>query len=176
MLTIRDVRGDWLYAHIAMSYFTCGLVMTCIWYNWREMVRLRSEWFRSPEYINSFYARTLMIQHVSRKHQSDEGIRAIFESMQVPYPTTSVHIGRKVGDLPQLIEYHNDTVKQLEQVLVKYLKNGNIGSKRPTIRIGGWMCCGGKVVDAIDFYTWVPSSTFSVLSLNLFFQRQAQTD
>lgn len=153
MLTIRDVRGQWLYAHIIMSYLVCSIVYGFIWYNWREMVRLRNEWFRSPEYMNSFYARTLMIQRVSRKYQSDEGIRAIFESMQVPYPTTSVHIARKVGDLPQLIEYHNETVKELERVLVKYLKNGKVGAKRPTIRIGGWMCCGGKAVDAIDFYT-----------------------
>lgn len=153
MLTIRDVRGNWLYAHIIVSYITCGLVMGAIWYNWREMVRLRNDWFRSPEYINSFYARTLMIQGVPRKFQSDEGIRAIFESVQVPYPTTSVHIGRKVGDLPELIKYHNDTVKQLEEVLVRYLKNGRIASKRPTYRIGGFMGCGGRQVDAIDFYT-----------------------
>jgi len=73
--------------------------------------------------------------------------------MEVPYPTTSVHIGRKVGDLPELIEYHNETVKELEHVLVKYLKDGKIGAKRPTFRIGGFMGCGGKKVDAIDFYT-----------------------
>jgi calcium permeable stress-gated cation channel len=160
MLTIRDVRGFWLFAHVAMSYVTCGLVMGYVWYNWRAMARLRNDWFRSPEYMNSFYARTLMIQGVPKKYQSDNGIREIFESVQVPYPTTSVHIGRRVGDLPGLIKFHNDTVKELEAVLVRYLKDGVIPSKRPIIRIGGWMGCGGRKIDAIDFYTCVLSFSF----------------
>ena len=103
--------------------------------------------------MESFYARTLLVQKVPKKFQSDEGIRSIFESVQVPYPATSVHIGRRVGRLPELIEYHNDAVKELEQVLVRYLRNGKIGPKRPTLRLGGTMGFGGKKVDAIDFYT-----------------------
>ena len=55
-----------------------------------------------------------MVTDVTKKLQSDEGIRAIFESVQLPYPTTSVHIGRKVGRLPELIEYLNDAVRELE--------------------------------------------------------------
>ena len=84
---------------------------------------------------------------------NDEGLKAIFESVKVPYPTTSVHIGRKVGKLPELIELHNDTVRQLEEYLVRYLKGGKIGKKRPTIRIGGFMGMGGKKLDAIDYYS-----------------------
>ena len=117
------------------------------------MIRLRRTWFRSPEYLQSFYARTLAVLHVPKKNQSDEGLRAIFESVKVPYPTTSVHIGRKVGRLPELIEYHNETVRQFEQVLVRYLKGGKLGKKRPIIRVGAFMGCGGVKMDAIDFYT-----------------------
>jgi calcium permeable stress-gated cation channel len=57
--------------------------------------------------------------YVPKQFQSDEGLRMIFESLQVPYPTTVMHIGRKVGKLPELIEYHNTTVRVLEQVLVR---------------------------------------------------------
>ncbi len=96
-----------------------------------------------------------MVMQVPKKYQSDEGIRAIFESVQVPYPTTSVHIGRKVGRLSELIELHNDTVKDLESVLVKYMKDGKIAKERPMKRLGGFMCFGGQKVDAIDFYTYV---------------------
>ena len=117
------------------------------------MIKLRRTWFRSPEYLQSFYARTLAVLHVPKKNQSDEGLRAIFESVKVPYPTTSVHIGRKVGRLPELIEYHNETVRQFEQVLVRYLKGGKLGKKRPMIRVGAFMGCGGVKMDAIDFYT-----------------------
>ncbi|KAF9228428.1 DUF221-domain-containing protein [Gyrodon lividus] len=153
MLTIRDVQGSFLFAHVAVTYAISILVMFFVWRNWKEVLRLRQTWFRSPEYMQSFYARTLAVTHVPRKHQSDEGIRAIFESVQVPYPTTSVHVGRKVGRLPELIEYHNTAVRELEQVLVTYLKGGRIAKERPTIRIGGFLGMGGVKKDAIDFYT-----------------------
>lgn len=87
----------------------------------------------------------------------------------MPYPTTAVHIGRKVGKLPELVEYHNDTVRELETYLVRYLKGGRIAKKRPTITKGGACGCGGQknvsarrcaaypsltsCQDAIDFYT-----------------------
>lgn len=153
MLTIRDVQGSYLFAHVAMTYLITAVVMAFVWKNWKVMLRLRQEWFRSPEYMQSFYARTLALMHVPKKYQSDEGIRAIFDSANAPYPTTSVHIGRKVGRLPELIEYHNTTVRELEQVLVTYLKGGRIAKERPTIRIGGFLGMGGVKKDAIDFYT-----------------------
>ncbi|KAL0955852.1 hypothetical protein HGRIS_002054 [Hohenbuehelia grisea] len=153
LLTIRDVQGDILYVHVAASYVITFIILGFVWVHWREMVRLRHSWFRSPEYIQSFYARTLAVLRVPKKMQSDEGIRAIFESVRVPYPTTSVHIGRKVGKLPELVEYHNTTVRQLEEVLVRYLKGGRIGKKRPTITVGGICGMGGVKKDAIDFYT-----------------------
>ena len=155
MLTIGALQNNWVIPHVVVTYLITFLVIGFVYVHWREVVRLRRDWFRSPEYIQSFYARTLMVTNVPRKLQSDEGIRAIFESVQVPYPTTSVHIGRKVGRLPELIEYHNDAVRELEQVLVKYLKGGKIGKKRPTITIGGFLGMGGEKKDAIDHYTYV---------------------
>ena len=162
LLTIRDVRGDWLWAHVVMTYIITFVVFAFIYFHWNAMVRMRHNWFRSPEYTNSFYARTLMIQGVPKKFQSDEGIRAVFQSMQMPYPTTSVHVGRRVGDLPDLIEKHNDTVRELEHVLVAYLKDGKVGKKRPTVRLGG--SCGGEKVDAIDYYTYVPIHSLQFFS------------
>ena len=157
MLTIGALQNNWVIPHVVVTYLITFLVIGFVYVHWREVVRLRRDWFRSPEYLQSFYARTLMVTDVPKKLQSDEGIRAIFESVQVPYPTTSVHIGRKVGRLPELIEYHNDAVRELEQVLVKYLKGGKIGKKRPTITVGSTLGCGGEKKDAIDYYTWVLS-------------------
>jgi len=158
ILTIRDVGGQWLFAHVAVMYLITALTMYFVYINWAQMAKLRTEWFKSPEYIQSFYARTLTIMHVPKKFQSDEGIQHIFNSVQVPYPTTAVHVGRKVGRLPELIEYHNDCVRELEQVLVGYLRGGRIGRDRPTLRRGGWCGIGGRKVDAIDFYTCVSHS------------------
>ncbi|KIP11341.1 hypothetical protein PHLGIDRAFT_99971 [Phlebiopsis gigantea 11061_1 CR5-6] len=153
MLTLRDIDTHILFAHVGATYVITFLLMFFVWKNWKEVVRLRNQWFRSPEYVRSFYARTLMITQVPRKYQSDEGIRAIFESVHAPYPTTGVHIGHHVGKLPELLERHNHTVRELEAVLVKYLKDGKIAKKRPTHRVGGFMCFGGRTGDAIEFYT-----------------------
>ncbi|RDB25480.1 hypothetical protein Hypma_007600 [Hypsizygus marmoreus] len=153
MLTIRDVGGDLLYAHVAVTYLITLMIIGFVELHWRAMVRLRRQWFRSPEHLESFYARTLTVLHVPKANQSDEGIKAIFNSVKVPYPTTSVHIGRKVGKLPELIEYHNTTVREFEAILVKYLKGGKLGRKRPTIRVGGTCGCGGVKKDAIEHYT-----------------------
>ncbi|KAG7091101.1 hypothetical protein E1B28_010156 [Marasmius oreades] len=153
ILTIRDVGGNLLYAHVAVTYLITFLIMGIVYFYWKKMLALRLAWFRSPEYIQSFYARTLAITEVPRKFQSDEGLRQIFGSVQVPYPTTSVHIGRRVGRLPELIEFHNNTVRELEEYLVRYLKGGRVAKKRPTIRIGGCWGCGGTKRDAIDYYT-----------------------
>ncbi|KAF8653274.1 hypothetical protein AX16_003976 [Volvariella volvacea WC 439] len=152
-MTIRDVKGTRLYAHVTVTYLITFLVLGLVYYHWKEMVRLRKQWFRSPEYMESFYARTISIMDVPKKYRSDEGIQEILETVRMPYPTTSVHIGRKVGQLPELIEYHNETVRELEVILVKYLKGGKVGRKRPTIRIGGFCCFGGRKEDAIEFYT-----------------------
>lgn len=177
MLTIRDVSGNLLFVHVAVTYIVCGLVMGFIWYHWKVVVRLRLQWFRSPEYMQSFYARTLMVDDVPRKLQTDEGIKAIFESTQAPYPTTSVHVGRSVGRLPELIEFHNQAVRELEQALVKYLKSGKIGKRRPMIRIGGFWGMGGKKMDAIDYYTYVLRHVHQTQpdSLTLVFHPQRQT-
>lgn len=154
-MTIRDVKGMRLYAHVTITYLITFLVIGLVWFHWREMVRLRQQWFRSPEYVKSFYARTLSVTHVPKKYQSDEGIKTILDGVKMPYPVTSVHINRKVGRLPELIEYHNQTVRELEAILVKYLKGGKIGKNRPTVKVGGTCGLGGVRKDAIDFYTYV---------------------
>ncbi|PVF95251.1 DUF221-domain-containing protein [Serendipita vermifera] len=153
VLTIQDVQGTSLFFHVAASYLINVIVLVFVYLNWRKIITLRYSWFRSDEYNKSFYARTLMVLNVPKKIQSDEGLQSLFAGLQMPYPTTSVHIGHRVGQLPELIEYHNNTVRSFEQVLVRYLKGGKIGKKRPTITIGGSMGCGGEKKDAIDFYT-----------------------
>lgn len=153
MFTIENVHDTALLAHVAGSYVITFIVLGCIWWHWRKMVTLRHTWFRSDEYLKSFYARTLMIQQVPKKLQSDGGLAGLFDDMRMPYPTTAVHIGRRVGRLPEMIEYHNQAVRDLEQVLVKYLKGGKMGKKRPTITIGGVLGFGGAKKDAIDYYS-----------------------
>jgi len=61
-----------------------------------------------------------------------------------------------------MVEDHNQAVAELEKHLVKYLKDGKIGAKRPMLRKGGFLGMGGEkkvgpsddltdVQDAIDY-------------------------
>lgn len=116
------------------------------------MVKLRNQWFKSPEYIKSFYARTVSITHVPKKLQQDTGLIEVL-GKSLPYPITSSHIARAVGDLPLLIEYHNQTVRDFEAVLVKYLKGGMHNKSRPVVTSGGFCGIGAIQRDAIEYYT-----------------------
>ncbi|KAJ7772149.1 hypothetical protein DFH07DRAFT_734442 [Mycena maculata] len=152
MLTIRDVKGNSVYAHVAVSYFITILVIGLIYFHGRTVVELRNQWFRSPEYMKSFHARTLSITNVPEDLQQDAGLNVILLKSS-PYPVTSVHMARSVGDLPQLIEYHNRTVRDLEAILVKYLKGGVQNKARPMVTFGGVCGIGAVHKDAIQYYT-----------------------
>ncbi|KAG8742312.1 hypothetical protein FRC10_001670 [Ceratobasidium sp. 414] len=153
MFTIENIHDTALYAHVVAIYVITFIILGAIWWHWKKMVELRHSWFRSDEYLKSFYARTLIIQQVPKKMQSDPGLVDLFEGLRVPYPTTAVHISHKVGRLPEMIEYHNQAVRDLEQVLVSYLKGGKLGKKRPTISSGGFLGFGSIKKDAIDHYS-----------------------
>jgi hypothetical protein len=159
VLTLRDVRGNTIYAHVAVSYLITILVIGFIYIHGRAMVELRNQWFKSPEYIKSFYARTLSITNVPRSLQQDAGLTEIL-GKSLPYPITSVHMARAVGDLPQLIEYHNQTVRDFEAVLVKYLKGGIHNKSRPVFLSGGFCGLGAIHHDAIEYYTYVKTLAF----------------
>ncbi|KAM0747717.1 DUF221-domain-containing protein [Meredithblackwellia eburnea MCA 4105] len=155
MITIQAVTGSWLYVHVAVTYVLTLICLYFIWSNYAQLVRLKWQWFRSEEYQNSLNSRSIIITQVAKPSRSDAGIASLLSSLQIPYPTTAVHIGRKVGLLPELIEAHNAAVRSLEGVLTTYFKDPNrLPTKRPTMRMGGGSgCCGGKKVDAIDYLT-----------------------
>ncbi|BGP19976.1 hypothetical protein JCM10213_006753 [Rhodosporidiobolus nylandii] len=153
-LTMSKVKGNWLWAHVVATYVLTGIVFFFLWTNWRAIVRLRWQWFRSPAYQDMLHARSLLITQVKKQYQTDEGLAQLLTSLNIPYPTSAVHIGRRVGALPALIEKHNEAVKELEEVLTRYFKNPDrLPTNRPTKRIGGWLGMGGHKVDSIDYLT-----------------------
>ena len=153
-INMTNVSGSYLWGHVGMSYVATIVSLGFIWYHYREMVRLRWAYFRSEDYQTAFHARTLMITGVPKKLQNDPALSALLSQLKMPYPTTEVHIGRRVGMLPDLIEKHSDLVRKLERVLAKYFKNPNqLPAKRPTLTVGGCLGMGGQKVDAIDHLT-----------------------
>ena len=114
------------------------------------MIALRRKYFHSVEYQGSMHARTLLIADVPKPSRSDEGLAQLatrFKPQDVPY--AQAHIGRDMGELPELLEQHEKAVKRLEKYLAVYLKNPDkLPDKRPTCKPKGQ----GRV-DAIDYYT-----------------------
>lgn len=154
MITMRDVHGADLWAHVVMSYFGTFVALGFLWFNWRHMIRLRWDWFRSPEYQDALYARTLLITHVPAQMRSDEALHGVLQRLKMPYPTTEVFIGRDMGLLPDLIDRHQILVRKLERALVWYLRSPTtVRSRRPTTRLGGFLGMGGRKVDSIDYYS-----------------------
>lgn len=152
-MTIRDVQGVRLYAHIGATYLFTFLLMLLVHHHWHAIYRLRNHWFRSAEYQRQFHVRTLCITNIPPRRQSDAGLYKIFTAMQLPYPVTSVRIGMHVGALPHLIERHNNAVLQLEEVVAKYANEDEPTRQRPTIVVGGFCGLGGTRTDAIKYYT-----------------------
>lgn len=50
-----------------------------------------------------------------------------------------------------MVEEHNEAVRELENTLVRYLKDGKRSKTRPMIQKGGFMCFGGTKIDAIEY-------------------------
>ncbi|KAI5480496.1 DUF221-domain-containing protein [Pseudohyphozyma bogoriensis] len=155
ILTISDVKGNILFVHIGISYLINLIVLGFIWHNQARVTGLRRHWFRSPSYRDHIFSRTLSIVRLAEEDRSDEKLAALFASLQPPYPIISVNIGRDVGRLPDLIDNHNKKVVELEKAFAKYLKGEKVGSKRPTLRLGGWrfLPIGGTKVDKIQYLT-----------------------
>lgn len=164
LLTIQNVSGNWMWVSLGMSYIFNFIIMYFIWVNWQAMIQLRIRWFRSPAYQTKIYSRTLMVTHVRKDYRSDEGLVALMGKLKVdgikigelsphsgsvpakcPGPEIDcTAIGRRLENFPAMVEDHNEAVKELEAYLVKYLKDGKMASKRPTLKKGGFMGMGGQ--------------------------------
>ena len=101
--------------------------------------------------------RSMQITNVKKEYQSDEGLKELMLKIRggnekIGAGIQASMIGRDLKEYPELIEDYNETVKEFEEVLVKYLKGGQIGKKRPKITRGGFFGLGGQKIDAIEFY------------------------
>ena len=69
--------------------------------------------------------------------------------------TISSHLCAHWQKFPELIKQHNETVRELEKLVLKHMGGDEMEAYRPTIRVGGCCGMGGRRVDAIKFYTYV---------------------
>ncbi|CAK4031955.1 related to RSN1 Overexpression rescues sro7 sop1 in l [Lecanosticta acicola] len=149
--------GFWAYVFVA--YLFDAVICFYLWLNYRHVSRLRRAYFESPEYQRSLHARTLLVTDIPQELRSDEGIARITDEVKATHDMPRTAIARNVKDLPELVEEHEETVKQLEEHLAKYLKNPDrLPPKRPTCKphkkdkaYGSYP--KGQQVDAIEYLT-----------------------
>ena len=96
-----------------------------------------------------------MVTNIPPKYRSEAGLWKIFQGMELRHQVTSVHIGKAVGMLPDLVESHNKNVEEFEQIIVRHLKSDPLGKTKPTIRVGGCCGLGGRRKDAIELHVFV---------------------
>jgi calcium permeable stress-gated cation channel len=150
LLSIEGITASYLWMQIVFCWIYTGVVIFWLYRGYVQMVALRWKYFQSVEYQGSLNSRTLMVTDVPHASRSDEGLAQLashFPPDTIQY--AQAHIGRDMGELPELLEQHAKAVKRLEKYLATYLKNPNKLPNRPT--------CKPKLqhhkVDAIDYYT-----------------------
>ena len=155
-MTPAAVTLDTLWAHVVCSWLFDIIVAYFLWTNYRAITRLRRQYFESPEYQMSLHSRTLWVTQIPRDLRTDEGIIRILDNVGQSSTLPRAAIGRNVKILPDLIEEHNEAVRNLESVLAKYLKNPDrLPAKRPTMRPSkkDRSANGSTNVDAIEYLT-----------------------
>jgi hypothetical protein len=96
------------------------------------------------------------ITNVPTSLTTDEGLLRIVDEVQKETIVPTAAIARNVKDLPDLIEEHEDLVRELEAVLAKYLKNPDkLPPNRPLCKPSKKdpEYVKGQKVDAIDYLT-----------------------
>ncbi|OZJ04540.1 hypothetical protein BZG36_02718 [Bifiguratus adelaidae] len=150
---LRSGDNSWFWGHVAATWLVSMVVYLFCNREYQHYVEFRRHWFQSEEYQSSMHARTLAVLNVPHAMQSDERLGGWFKSLGPRFPIHQASIGRKVDKLPELLEQQEQAVRNLEIALAQYLGDGKVASKRPRAKVGGMMGCGGRSVDAIDYYT-----------------------
>lgn len=155
-LTPLYVSGNVYWIFVICAYVFDIIICFFLWRNYRAVLRLRRAYFDSPEYQKSLHSRTLLVTEISKGLRTDEGLVKIVEQAKDVGRVPTTAIARNVKDLPDLLEEHNQTVRKLEAVLAKYLKNPDKPlPKRPTCKANKTDKAyrKGQHVDAIDYLT-----------------------
>ncbi|KAB8291210.1 hypothetical protein EYC80_009897 [Monilinia laxa] len=135
------------------------IVVFFLWWNYRAVLNLRRTYFESADYQSSLHARTLMINDIPKTLRTDEGIGRVIDVVAPESSFARTVVARNVKELPELIEQHNQTVRDLEGYLARYLKDpANLPAKRPECtpskddpNFGSYV--RGQKLDAIEYLT-----------------------
>lgn len=154
--TPQYVSGGTLWVHVVCAWVINVVVAFFLWRNYGAVTRLRRQYFESADYLQSLHSRTLMFTDIPPASRTDEGILRLADEVEHTAGLPRAAIARNVKELPDLIEEHEEAVRELEAVLSGYLKNPErLPLNRPTMRPSGKYRKnnGSGKVDAIDYLT-----------------------
>ncbi|KAI9282032.1 hypothetical protein BC943DRAFT_296004 [Umbelopsis sp. AD052] len=148
-----DKTGElrWFWAHSAGTYIMSGILYFIIWRSYAEYIQMRQQYFESTDYQATVQSKSLLVMNLPAGLQSDEKLRKWMQQICTKYPIQQASVGRKSGMLNETMEKHEAAVRELENTLASYLKDGKVSNNRPMKTIGGKLGCGGRKVDAIDY-------------------------
>jgi len=135
VMTPMYMFGQTLWSHVVCAWLFDVIVAYFLWRNYIAITRLRRQYLQSPEYRLSLQSRTLLVSDIPPTYRTDEGILRIMDEAEQTSGLPRAAIGRNVKELPQLIERYEKSVRELESVLARYLKDPDrLPSSRPTCR------------------------------------------
>ncbi|RVX72238.1 hypothetical protein B0A52_04442 [Exophiala mesophila] len=156
VMTPLYIWGRGLWAQVVFAWLIDLIIIYFLWYNYRKVLRLKRNYFESPDYQRSLHSRTLLVRDISKQDRTNEGVARVLNEVNPTGITPKTTVGRNVKVLPDLIEEYEETVRSLESILAKYMKNPDrLPAKRPMIKPSSKYkgpTTGGKV-DAIDYLT-----------------------
>ncbi|EXJ87769.1 hypothetical protein A1O1_04696 [Capronia coronata CBS 617.96] len=156
VMTPLYIFGSGLWAQVVMAWLTDLVIIYFLWHNYRRVHKLRRAHLESPEYQRSLHARTLLIRDLPPKCRNNEGLTRITDEVNPTGAAPKTTIGRNVKILPELIEEHEEVVRDLESVLAKYMKHPDrLPARRPMMKAPRKYkgpTTNGKV-DSIDYLT-----------------------
>ncbi|KAF3017446.1 hypothetical protein E8E14_008160 [Neopestalotiopsis sp. 37M] len=158
-ITPLEVWGSNNWVQVVFAYLAVFIICGFLWWNYRKVVVLRRGYMDSDEYQYSLHARTLMLNDIPKNMTSDEGIARMIDEIIPQSSFARTAIARNVKVLPELIAQHDRTVRKLEVVLAKYLKDPqNLPAARPLCKPSKKdpsysTYPKGQKVDAIEYLT-----------------------
>lgn len=152
LLTPTLIYGNTLYAHVFVTWLFDGIILFFLWRMFNKVIAMRRKKYMTEEYQNALFMRTLMVTEIPKKFMSDEGLKTLMGTLKVSEPIQNASVGRDVTELAKLIRNHKHSVKALEAVLAKYLKDpDHVPAARPTMKPYKGDTTVRSRVDAIDY-------------------------
>ncbi|KAJ1740465.1 hypothetical protein LPJ68_003747 [Coemansia sp. RSA 1086] len=144
---ITKLSVFWL--HAISAYLFTAIFFYFIWREFKYFIKVKQDYFSSPKFLRKLQSRTIMVTWLPESMQSDEALRAYVSSQSTAAVPVQASIARKIGDLQELIDKHEQAVRKIERILHKFLAGGGdvAAKRRPLIKVKGQM------VDAINHYT-----------------------